>query len=179
MREMPFRGPVLKAGDAVKKFILFFIFTWLLAVSANPQADTGPGIKAAGCFIPTPKGVVVSIGRLTGKLHIPIGSREPGETAQDTAVREAKEETGLDIVVGRLLKTFEDNTVYLFLCEPKVPIEDYSQLRPVDTGEIAEVFIVDPVTMLNYDGRKITEMWRFRDDRSLLIRLFEQYRNTR
>ncbi len=38
---------------------------------------------------------------------VPGGGIEPGETEQDTAVREVKEETGLDIILGERLGTLE------------------------------------------------------------------------
>lgn len=143
------------------------------------QGEARSKVKAAGCFIPTPQGVVLGISNVLNEISIPMGSHKPGETAKDTATRETLEETGLDVIVGPLLRTFENNTVFLFLCAPKAPIKDYSQLRPVDTLEIAEVIVLDPVTMLNHDGREIKNAWRFRENRHLLSELFEKYKNDR
>lgn len=134
-------------------------------------------IKAAGCFIPTAKGMVLGVGRFYGDLRIPMGKHKPGESAHDTAVRETREEVGLTVSVGPLLRTFENGRVYLFLCTPIAPIADYSRLAPEDDAEIAEVIVLDPNTMLAHDGRKITTPWRFAHDRALMIELYNKYSN--
>ncbi len=108
---------------------------------------------------------------------MPFGSRKSGETARQTAARETLEETGLDVTVGALLRTFENGTALLFRCTPKTPIEDYSRLRPLDTLEVSEVIVMDPTTMLNHGGRKIGNAWRIPEDRDLLIQLFEEHKN--
>ncbi len=140
------------------------------------QQQPGATVKAAGCIVPTPKGILIGIGTSFGDLRIPFGSHKTGETAQQTAARETKEETGIDVDVRSLLQTFENGTVFLFYCIPTRAIDDYSQLRPVDTSEIAEVIVLDPVTMLNHDGRKIKNAWRFPEDRSLLTNIFQKYK---
>lgn len=40
---------------------------------------------------------------------VPGGGIEPGETPEEAAVREAKEETGLDVRLDRKLRVFDDN----------------------------------------------------------------------
>ncbi len=157
---------------------LFSCVYLLLPFDAFPtQDEVEAKVKAAGCFIPTPKGIVLGIGTVFRDIRIPFGSHEPGETARETAARETLEETGLDVAVGSLLRTFESDTAFLFHCTPKTAIEDYSLLRPVDTGEMAEVIVMDPLTMLDHHGRKITNAWRIPKDRDLLIELFEKYEN--
>ena len=134
------------------------------------------GIKAAGCFIPTDKGVVLGIGTFRGDIRIPMGKHETGETARETAIRETREETGLEVTTGPLLRTLENGRVFLFLCTPVTPIRDYSLLTPIDTMEIARVIILDPVTMLSHDGRKIDNPWRFADNRALLVELYAKHK---
>ncbi|MFQ5994833.1 MAG: NUDIX hydrolase [Acidiferrobacterales bacterium] len=156
-------------------FPVLFVGTLAAAlVIWQPRSDANSDFKAAGCFIPTPDGVVLGINRLLDAVQIPIGSRKANETPQQTAARETQEEIGLDVDVGRLVRTFEDGMVYLFLCHPKEPIKDYTQLRPQDTLEVSEVLVLDPVTMVNYDGRKITNAWRFPDNRPVLIELLKK-----
>ncbi|PBC83991.1 MULTISPECIES: NUDIX hydrolase [unclassified Streptomyces] len=67
-------------------------------------ADERPGIAAA---IIVHEGRVLMVRRRVseGKLswQFPAGEVEPGETREDAAVREAKEETGLDVSSVKLL----------------------------------------------------------------------------
>ncbi len=148
----------------------------LVSEGSFAQQQLGATVKAAGCVIPTPKGIVLGIGTKFGDIRIPFGSHEIGETAQETAARETMEETGLDVDVRSLLQTFENESAFLFYCIPTRPIEDYSQLSPVDTSEIAEVIVLDPGTMSNHDGRKIKNGWRFAEDRRLLTKIFQKYK---
>jgi 8-oxo-dGTP pyrophosphatase MutT (NUDIX family) len=134
------------------------------------------GIKAAGCFIATAKGVVLGIGTVRGDIRIPIGMHEAGETARETAIRETREETGLEVTTGTLLRTLENGRVFLFLCTPVTPIKDYSLLAPINIIEIARVIVLDPATMLTHDGRKIDNPWRFADNRALMIELYSKYK---
>lgn len=151
----------------------------LVAEGAFAQRQQGAAVKAAGCVIPTPRGIVLGIGAGSGDIRIPFGSHRTGETARETAARETREETGIDVDVGALLQTFENETTFLFYCIPTRPIDDYSQLSPVDRSEIAEVIVLDPGTMSNHDGRKIKNAWRFAEDRRLLMEIFQKYRAER
>jgi 8-oxo-dGTP pyrophosphatase MutT (NUDIX family) len=155
--------------------VVFIALVGLIGVVVAGEEPT-TGIKAAGCFIPTDKGVVLGIGTFRGDIRIPMGKHEKGETARETAIRETREETGLEITTGPLLRTLENGRVFLFLCTPVTPIRDYSLLAPIDTIEIARVIILDPVTMLSHDGRKIDNPWRFADNRALLVELYAKYK---
>ena len=148
----------------------------LVSGGSFAQQQLGATVKAAGCVIPTPKGIILGISTKFGDIRIPFGSHEIGETAEETAARETKEETGIDVDVRSLLRTFENESVFLFYCIPTRPIDDYSQLNPIDTSEIAEIIVLDPGTMLNHDGRKIKNGWRFAEDRRLLTKIFQKYK---
>lgn len=76
-----------------------------------------------------------------GLWHIPSGSVDAGENPQDTAVREAFEETGLQVrltkFLGAYLGRFPDGEFILrhvWLAQP----EEGQHLSPVLTDEIAE-----------------------------------------
>ena len=157
--------------------LILLVLAGLIGASVAAGEPTSD-IKAAGCFIPTPKGVVLGIGTFRGDIRIPMGKHEAGETARETAIRETHEETGIEVTTVRLLRTLENGRVFLFLCAPVIPIKDYSLLAPVDIFEIARVVVLDPVTMLSHDGRKIDNPWRFADNRALIVELYAQYKRS-
>lgn len=131
---------------------------------------------AAGCFIATPKGVVLTIRRDSEAIQLPIGTRQTSESAQATAARETWEETGLDVRVGDLVETFSNETVLLFSCAPVSVIEDYARLKPIDQSEVRNVIVVEPSTMKNHDGRVIALPWRYSSDREVLRLLYEAWK---
>lgn len=155
--------------------LVFIALAGLIGIVVAAEEPT-TGIKAAGCFIPTPKGVVLGIGAFRGDIRIPMGKHKAGETARETAIRETREETGIEVTTGPLLRTWENGRVFLFLCTPVTPITDYSRLTPIDTTEIARVIVLDPVTRLSHDGRKIDNPWRFTDNEPLMIELYRKYK---
>ncbi len=145
----------------------------LFVIGPVAQANTEPPIiRAAGCLIPTPKGIVMGINRVLGKIQLPMGRHMAGEDPRQTAARETLEETGIDVDVDALILTLENNQVYLFLCTPKTPITDYSILQSRDKWEVSKVVVLDPHTMRNFDGTIITNAWRFPETRVFLKALF-------
>jgi 8-oxo-dGTP pyrophosphatase MutT (NUDIX family) len=62
--------------------------------------------------------LVKHMNRRTGNVYwwLPGGGPEPGETEAECVAREVKEETNLDVSVGRLLCIHRDQAVYL--CTP-------------------------------------------------------------
>ena len=79
--------------------------------------------------------------RKAGLWHIPSGTVEEGENPQDTALREAYEETGLRVrllkFLGAYLGRFPDDALILrhvWLAEP----EPGQSIAPILTDEIAE-----------------------------------------
>jgi 8-oxo-dGTP pyrophosphatase MutT (NUDIX family) len=132
---------------------------------------------AAGCFIPTSDGVVLTIQTRTERIQLPMGKREPGESATATAARETWGETGLDVVVETLVTTYRHGSVLLFLCTLVQPLQDHADLGPVDRAEVAEVVVVDPHTMMSADGKRVTARWRFANDREILGALYDAWKN--
>lgn len=68
---------------------------------------------------------------------VPGGGIEPGEIAEDAALREAKEETGLDVELARKLSVSDDNgrPVHYFLItefggEPRVGGPERERMSP-------------------------------------------------
>ena len=81
-----------------------------------------------------------------GLWHIPAGTVEIGENPQDTAVREAFEETGLRVRLTKFLGAYlgripyDDSLIlrHVWLAEP----EDGQEIQPNFTEEIAEARFV-------------------------------------
>ena len=63
---------------------------------------------AGGCIFNDRGEVLLQRRGDSNKWGFPGGAIEPGETPEMTVVREAKEETGLDVSVGRLIGVYTD-----------------------------------------------------------------------
>ena len=142
-----------------------------LGPACGQAADAG-GFVAAGCLIATPAGVVLNINRVLDAVQLPMGRRRGDETPRQTAARETREETGIAVDVGEHIVAWRDGAVHLFACAPQAPIVDYAALAPADAREVSEVLVVDPHTMVNHDGRRIAQGWRFPQTRVLLRTLY-------
>ena len=66
---------------------------------------------AGGCIFNDRGEVLLQRRGDSSKWGFPGGAVEPGETPEMTAVREAKEETGLDVCAGRLIGVYTDPDV--------------------------------------------------------------------
>jgi mutator protein MutT len=94
----------------------------------DPQPDLIHGgigiIHRAGCYLirQRPKGTVYA-----GYWEFPGGKCEPGETPEQTTIRECREETGLDVIPRRLRRVVEHTYPHgrvrlaFFDCEPRDP----------------------------------------------------------
>lgn len=149
----------------------------LASVYVNPVSSSNHSVdvrkvRAAGCIILTPAGVVLGINRLLGTLQLPVGRRRTGEAPQQTAARETFEETGLKVSVTNAVVTLDEGAVALFHCTPDAPITDYERLEPVDRVEVSSVVVLDPHTMTTANGQVLAKEWRFPETRWLLRGLF-------
>ncbi|WP_432561491.1 NUDIX domain-containing protein [Kineococcus sp. SYSU DK003] len=82
-----------------------------------PRVDhyQDPDAPRPNSLVPAASVVVVQDGKVlmhrrrdTDRWSIPGGGMEPGESIKDTAIREAREETGYDVEVDRLVGVFSD-----------------------------------------------------------------------
>jgi 8-oxo-dGTP pyrophosphatase MutT (NUDIX family)/phosphohistidine phosphatase SixA len=105
-------------------------------------------IRAAGCVVwrPDAAGPDVALVHRSryGDWSLPKGKREPGEHVLETAVREVAEETGIEVVLGRRLRS----THYRAGDRPKVV--DYWAARPATTGLLADFVPNDEVDLLEW-----------------------------
>jgi 8-oxo-dGTP diphosphatase len=94
--------------------------------------DRGAGFTDAGIGLIRRGGDFLVRRRPEGTLYagyweFPGGKCEPGETPAQTTARECQEETGLDVVVGRLRRVIEHHyphgpvRLFFFDCEPADP----------------------------------------------------------
>lgn len=152
-------------------FFAFVAFTYLQAV---PPCTVDPKFKEdkkghAGCLVKSGPRMVVVRHRFTGKLGLPGGTNEKGETAQCTAHRETWEESGLSVVVGEKLKRF-DNGFYLYRCFPiETNLEGKLSLPLPESAknEITEILLLEPK-----DFKK--KFWRFPEQVAVLKKVFSE-----
>jgi 8-oxo-dGTP diphosphatase len=88
---------------------------------AEPREE--PPLHAnAGCLVVEDGALLVLKHRFGGKLGIPGGAANEGETAQCTAHRETWEETGLDVRVGERVGRLRYGFT-LYHCYPREPMD--------------------------------------------------------
>lgn len=90
-----------------------------IAAACQKSTISLPNVKgSAGCLIKM-DGFLLAVKTVkSGKWDIPSGKSEEGETADQTAVRETFEETGLKVEAIKLLENF-DNEFYVYECRVK------------------------------------------------------------
>lgn len=86
-----------------------------------------------------------------GQISLPGGRIEPGESAQDAALREAAEEVGVDTSQVRVLGALTPLYVMVsrFLVTPFVAITDTRPQFQLDPREVAELIEVPVATLLD------------------------------
>jgi ADP-ribose pyrophosphatase YjhB (NUDIX family) len=114
------------------------------------------------------KGGIVLIKRKNPPIGwaLPSGKLEPEESLEQAAVREAKEETNLDIRLLSQLKTYSDPARYdiwhvittVFIAEGK------GELKAGDDATEAAVFHIDELPPMVWDHRQILMDYDNRDD---------------
>jgi 8-oxo-dGTP diphosphatase len=115
-------------------------------------------VQAAGAVVQDTGGRVLLVRRATephsGTWSLPGGRVEPGETLAEAAAREVREETGLDVVVGRRLWTVTvpgpSGTTYEvhdFIAQPLggelAAGDDASAVRWFTTAELERLTLTD------------------------------------
>jgi len=117
----------------------------------------GPLIGAnAGCVVIIENKLLVIESRLQ-RVSIPGGEARHGESAACTAIRETKEETGLNVTPLGLLKKWS-NGFYLFECQP---IDNDVK---TSITQLIEVKAIHWLTINDFDHYR----WRFKEQKDWL-----------
>ncbi len=151
-----------------------FTLALLAGCAASGAAGSDARVRSAGCYIPTPAGVVMNVGRFNGKLQLPAGARQAGESPECTARRETYEETGLEVDVGERVAERKGGRFVLFRCVPRQPLDAAVALRAPALFEISRVLVVNPLTLRDAHGEAVDVPWRFPGDRGTLRWLFSR-----
>lgn len=115
--------------------------------------------KSAGCIIPIAEKVLLIQHRLSGRLDIPGGGQNDGESLACAAHRETWEETGLNVVVGELV-AHTSNGMALFACSQDAGYEALPNAIAAPAWATLEVKGLVKVKPFDLDDDKL----RFKDD---------------
>ena len=101
-----------------------------------------------------------TVGRHKGQISLPGGAQEPGETLDETALREAREE--LRVEPSALRPIGHLRPLYIFPSDYEVhPLVAYTPAHPnfrPDPREVAEVLEMPLSTLLD-EATKVEERW--------------------
>jgi len=148
------------SGHSTRCQILAALLLALMACSEGsgvcPVTGNGDQAPSAGCFTTSTEGLLLVQG-LDGRVSLPGGSSEPGESAQCTAFREAWEETGLRLQPRELLQIFSTG-FHLYRCERG---ELSGEIDPPPRLEVQAAFYLPADQFDHY-------VWRYADQKELL-----------
>lgn len=108
-----------------------------------------------------------------GQVSLPGGRLEPGETVADAALRESREEVGLDPQAVRLLGTL--STLYIpvsdFALHPVVGVTDSRPNLHIASDEVKRILEIPLTDLLTTAGPYCGYRWH--DDRKIHVPFFE------
>ena len=143
------------------------------------QHSVGVGgwvVRTDGCVLL----VRMTYGPANGRLMIPGGHLDPGELLHETAVREVREETGVDaeprglLLVRQRLEQPLPNLYFVFLMQA----DDASSAATADGGEVSEALWVPRDELLSRDdlqpiARETAEAWLASPDQVIAERAID------
>jgi 8-oxo-dGTP pyrophosphatase MutT (NUDIX family) len=147
------------------------------ALEADPSPSPGPGDRLAAVLAPVlldPEPAIVftvrsaALSRHAGEISFPGGLQEPGESLAETALREAREEIGLDPSTFRMLGALPAVHTFVsgILVVPFVGTLDRSPAFVVNEQEIDEVLTLEVERLVaverevSFDDRPDGRVWR-------------------
>ncbi len=109
----------MKSLPALLTCCLLFQLTACTKKDALPCPEVEQILQApsAGCLT-IHQGKLLVVQEMSNKVSIPGGSANAGEAAHCAAHRETWEETGLNVLPGKVARVF-DNGFHLFTCAPE------------------------------------------------------------
>ena len=144
----------------------WLVFYTAFALFSSFQASAQP--KGAVCIINADQQIVVVDEILTGKTSLPAGTISVNESPRETAQREAWEETGLVVSVGKELG--RNNKAVFFECVSDSDIIAFQSQSPQGGRvlpnwfaphygiEVSAARLIDPAT-LDVDDYRYPEQW--------------------
>lgn len=146
------------------------------------QKDIIPeGIVGSVCVIRHDNKMVMLSEVITQKLSLPGGYIDPGNTAEEAAVREALEETGLVVSIDKLLQYRGRAAIYSCVTDTPILVSsqvDHRNYTVVASWfaehfgkEVRRVYLIDPNKMDN-------DEYRYPDDANLLAKWIKNTPNS-
>lgn len=150
--------------DKIKQLIVLGLAIINVACinTTTPDCPTFKGPEhqspSAGCIVIKDRQLLV-VENHSGKLSIPGGGTEAGESAQCSAHRETYEETGLDVIPKELIHVF-DNGFHIYHCQLHAESGEITIIRPI---EISRAFWLSPQEFNQHT-------WRFPGQEKMIAR---------
>ena len=133
----------------------------------GPQEDyPTPKVDVRGLVFNAEKEVLLVKEKIDGKWTIPGGWADVGYTASEVAVKEVKEETGLDIKVDRLLAVYDKK------CHPHPP-QAYYVYKIVFLGVVTGGVVAEAHDILDVGFFRMDQLPELSEDRILESQLTE------
>ncbi len=150
--------------------MLGFTFCMGLSFSALSSQEEEAAYRGALCLIRGDHKLVMTQEVLTGKLSLPGGTIEAGETPQMAAQRETWQETGMVVSVGRLIGQTSTAVVYECVSESQVIAYSYQNgfggyelpiwFAPDYGVETVSAMLVNP-SFIKAEQYRYPEQWSF------------------
>lgn len=168
----------------MKKIILLVFFVLFFAGQSYAEdCEAAPGFDAnekfplfdmAMCYLETPKGVVLKVKKKDNKLRFLSYHEIDGKSHRCSLSEEVKRDTGLDIIVGKVVKKFhpsfgaKERFLYIFDCQLKNPQQpvNFSQMF---TPAGVKIVVIDPISKYDEWGAKYN--WRWPEDEKRLLEI--------
>ena len=168
--------------------LIFILFLFGPSSNALANCEVAPGFDAnekfqlfdmAACFLATKEGVVLKVKRKDNKLRFPAYHETGKESPRCAAHRGFREDTNLEILVGRVIHKFhtsfgaKERVIYVFNCPLKDPSESV-RFNKLFSPSGEKMVLIDPRSQKDKIGN--IYQWRWPDDGNAILKLFNNYK---